>query len=558
MSNHTRAFSLSRTGTLEDFLPPEDIISMQPLAEIDWDKIRNKTGRQILWQFCTFRNLMLHRGFVVPDSIGFAWGAIYRDLMVSPIVSTSFRNGGHFRLSDRASGTGDFFSGSFSLPRSTGAFPEILRMVNLRHHVAGLVTTPDSESVCVLDRFEADYAYVATAFIESIRRGLAVCGLPINSPKGKQIGSDLCTVLYQLASYTGLMRAPKNLDAHDRFCKAYDQHIRANPASPRIRRMAQEFARGLIPFTAAKSGETVKGHIKRHLDSETAEYLFPLGEFPKELEEQRREFRHIFSRQKTLPMIVKRSTDRSVIWNRPDVELLYKAYRETAGRPGPANDRLIGAILLHAITTGRHSNVELERRTINLAPGEALIKQGEMINEMYVVLSSTAPLSVSGNIEGMHQLQQLAVITAPQVLGVMGLWRQQPEVSTIFTNTSNTLDVIVIDIERFTLLNQESGFRAAMADEVRRRLSLNSAIVRNLLTDSIKKNADPLIASIEQLFCYLTGDSHTPLDKVIDLDLDATPAEYVETLRAQVHQLIQEKRLSSGLEHYMSKVIWHM
>jgi CRP-like cAMP-binding protein len=478
--------------------------------------------------------------------------------MSSPIVSSSFRNGGHFRLSDRASGTGDFFAGSFSLPRSKGAFPEILRMVNLRHHVAGMVTTPDSESVCVVPRFEADYAYVATAFIESIRRGLAVCGLEKNSPKGRQIGSDLSTVLYQLASYTGLTRAPKDLDAHDRFCQAYDRHLRANPPSTRIRGMAQEFAKGLIPFTAAKSGETVKGHIQRHLDNETAEYLFPSGEFAQELEEERKEFRRIFMRQKTLPMIVKRSNDRKEIWHRSDVELLHQAYRETVGRPGPANDRLIGAILLNAIMTGRQSNEQLERRKIKLAAGETLIKQGEMLKEMYVVLSSTAPLAVEVQIDQTHDFQQLAILTAPHVLGIMGMWRGQPEASTIFTNVSNTLDVIVINSDRFALLTQESGFQAAMADEVRRRLSLNATVVGKLLTDSTINNEDSLLASIEQLFRYLTGDSHTPLDRVIDLDLDASPAEYVDALRIQVAQAIKDKKFSHELEKCMTNVIWYM
>lgn len=558
MPSSTNKVGRKRTGTLDDFLRPEQLAPLRPLPEIDWDRIRRTSGRRLYWQFCTLRNLIKHRGFIVPDALGFAWGAIYRDMLVSSIVASSYRNGGHFRIEDRTSGTGDFFSGSFALPRSKGAFPEILRMVNLRHHVAGMVETTDSENVSVVPRFEADYAYVATAFIEAIRRGLATCGLPKNSRKGKEIGSQLCTVLYQLAGYTGLTRAPRDIEAHDQFCEAFDQHIRENPPSARVRRMAREYAMGMIPFTAAKARETVKAHVQRHLDTETAELLFPGGEIPEELELEQQEYRRIFSRQKTLPMIVKRSNERQVIWDRPDVAALYQAYRATAGRPGPANDRLIGAILLHAIVAGRKSNKQLERRTINLVAGETLIKHGETLREMYVVLSATAPLAVEGQHEGMQDLQQLVAVTAPHVLGIMGMWRGQPEVSTIYTHVANQLDVIVIDNEYFSQLNQGSGFQAAMADEVRRRLSLNASIIEELLHQAATSSNDPVLRSIEQLFRYLSGDSHTPLDKVIDLEIDASPAEYVEALRNQVCLAIQDHRLSPQLQECLTKVIWYM
>lgn len=70
--------------------------------------------------------------------MGFAWGGIYRTLLVSSIVTTSFRNEGHFRAGERIDGTSDFFSGAFAFPRSSAEFREILGMVNLRHHVAGV------------------------------------------------------------------------------------------------------------------------------------------------------------------------------------------------------------------------------------------------------------------------------------------------------------------------------------------------------------------------------------------------------------------------------------
>jgi hypothetical protein len=158
----------------------------------------------------------------------------------------------------------------------------------------------------------------------------------------------------------------------------------------------------------------------------------------------------------------------------------------------------------------------------------------------------------------MQDLQQLVAVTAPHVLGIMGMWRGQPEVSTIYTHVANQLDVIVIDNEYFSQLNQGSGFQAAMADEVRRRLSLNASIIEELLHQAATSSNDPVLRSIEQLFRYLSGDSHTPLDKVIDLEIDASPAEYVEALRNQVCLAIQDHRLSPQLQECLTKVIWYM
>jgi hypothetical protein len=83
-----------------------------------------------------------------------------------------------------------------ALPKSAAEFQEIVRLVNLRHHVAGVVRTTAGDHVRVVDGYEAEYAYVATAFIESIRRGLALCGLPAKSPRGRALGGQVATILY--------------------------------------------------------------------------------------------------------------------------------------------------------------------------------------------------------------------------------------------------------------------------------------------------------------------------------------------------------------------------
>jgi len=75
------------------------------------------------------------------------------------------------------------------------------------------------------------------------------------------------------------------------------------------------------------------------------------------------------------------------------------------------------------------------------------------------------------------------------------------------------------------------------------------------LEDAASQSGDPRLASIAQLFRYLTGDSHVALDAVIDLPDDSTPVECVEALRRQVDQAIAGGGLSSDLVRYLEQVV---
>ncbi|MEI6238823.1 MAG: cyclic nucleotide-binding domain-containing protein [Planctomycetia bacterium] len=539
-------------GTLDDFLAPEDIVPVPSLTEEQWNTLRRVAGRELAWRFATLRNLWVHRGRLVADALGFAWGGIYRTLLVGSIVATSYRNEGLFRAGERIQGTGDFFRGGFLLARSSNEFREIARLVNLRHHVAGVVVADADGGYRVIDGYEADYAYVATAFIEAIRRGLATCGLPPDSPRGRALGEQVCTVLYQVAGFTGLRRIPRDLAAHERFRDAYDRHLRERPASARVQRMAREIARRIVPVTAVLADEKVADHIRRHLDPETAGYLFP--EAPgADLEAQRDEWMRRHRARKPIDAIRARSAAREAIWKRPDVAALRRAYEQAAS--DSTDDRLIGAILLHAIDTGGDAARPLERRAIDLADGEALIRQGETVGEMYVVLSSTASLVVLQHTDAGAEPRQVATLAAPIVLGEIGMWRGQPAVATVLSRGPNRLDVLVIDAERFESLKQEPGFRAATAAEVQRRLALNTALTGTQLEDAAARSGDARLASIAQLFRYLTGDSHVALDAVIDLPHDATPVECVEALRRQVDAAIAAGGLEPDLVRYLQQVV---
>lgn len=544
-------------GTLEAFLPADEIMPLPDLSDREWDALRRDAGRRLAWRFCTLRNLVAYRGRFAFDAMGFAWGGIYRTLLVSSIVTTSFRNEGHFRAGERIGGTSDFFSGAFAFSRSSAAFAEIVGMVNLRHHVAGVVTPVGDGRVRVVPVYEADYAYVATAFIESIRRGLDLCGLAPDSPGGRDLAGQLCTILYQLAGFTGLARMPRDLAAHDRFRDAYDRHLRERPPSPRVRRMAREIAHRIVPFTAFMSGTTAGDHVARHIDPETREFLFPEGHVPEELERRRQEWRQRRQkRQRTLADIRDKSRARQTLGLRPDVAALHRAYHDAihVNTDDDIDDRLVGAILLHALDADRNDTRPIELRALDLAPGASLIKQGERLGEMYVVLSATAPLVVMHAPDGAEP-RQVAALAAPTVLGEIGMWRGQPAVATVMTREANRLELLVIDADRFESLKEEPGFRAATAAEVQRRLALNSTLVGTLLDDTAARTQSPLLASIAQLFRFLTGDSHVALDAVIGLPDEATPAECVEALRAQVDEAIRTGGLPPDLERYLGNVV---
>jgi CRP-like cAMP-binding protein len=544
--------SRSRRGTLDDFLAADDIAPLPSLTDEEWNTIRRVAGGHLAWRFCTLRNLWVHRGRFACDAFGFAWGGIYRTLLVSSIVATSYRNEGLFRAGERIQGTSDFFRSGFILPRSSAEFREIARVVNLRHHVAGVVVADADGGYRVIDGYEADYAYVATAFIEAIRRGMAACGLPPDSPRGRALSEQVCTVLYQVAGLTGLRRVPRDLAAHERFRDAYDRHLRDRPASARVQRMGREIARRIVPVTATHADETVANHVRRHLDPETAAYLFPDGTGA-DLEAQREEWVRRHRVRKPIEAIRSRSTAREAVWNRPDVAALRRAYEQAAS--DSTDDRLIGSILLHALDADGDAARPLERRTIELAAGEPLIRQGATVGEMYIVLSFTAPLVVLHQTDAAPEPRQVATITGPTVLGEIGMWRGQPAVATVVSREPNRLDVLVIDAERFESLKHEPGFRAATAAEVQRRLSLNTALTGTQLEEAAARSGDARLASIAQLFRYLTGDSHVALDAVVDLPEDATPVECVEALRRQVDAAIAAGGLAPDLVRYLQQVV---
>lgn len=170
-------------------------------------------------------------------------------------------------------------------------------------------------------------------------------------------------------------------------------------------------------------------------------------------------------------------------------------------------------------------------------------------------LSATAPLCVLKAVSDAAEPQEVATLAAPTVLGEIGMWQNRPAVASVVSRLPNRVEALVIDAAGFEALSQEPGFRAAAAAKVQRRLAINASHVGVLLDDTAAKTGDPRLASIAQLVRFLSGDSSTPLDAVIDLPDDATPEECVEALRKQAHDAISAGGLSPELIRHLEPVV---
>lgn len=562
-------FKVPHCGAFEDYVDASDVVPLPHLPQEEFRRLRNSAFRRVIWSFVTTRNLWVHRGRFHHDILGFGWAALYRTLRVGAVVITTFRNEGHYRAGERIVGTGEFAK-IFRYGREAPAIHDIIRIINLRHHVAGVVMPhlasdlPEDCSawlppgtrmaVRVIDGYEANYAAISLAFVENLRRGLEACGVSRSSPAGRRMATEMCRLMYHAAGAVGLTRIPRDLDAHDRFCAAYDAAFLAHPPSARVRRMAQEIAAKILPVTAAMTGVSMEDHLERHVDPLSREWLFPdpqktvaeLTPYYDEWKNRRRRsgregFHHdlVALRQK--------------LWKREDVAALWDAY-DRADSSG-TEARLIGAILLHVIDEPSDPLRQYRVETITTGPDSPLIVQAAPVAHMMVVLESTAPLMILKTVLPGQAPLELAQLAAPNVVGEIAMWRGSRAVATVLCQSSATLRVIRIDPKQFESLKTNPGFRAAATASVQRRLSVNSRNLAARLQEQSGAVADPRLCSVGQLLAFLAGDSHVALDGVVGIPDDATPAECLDALHAQVSALMADPAVGQGLKEELRKVM---
>ncbi len=533
-----------RRDMLDQHLSPEEIVAYEPMGEREWARVRWRGLYRLLRHFVDWRNLRFHRGFF-PEIAGYAWGGIYRSMMVPAIAAASFRNEGHFRPKGRISGTESFFSAALRYPRNSPALREALRVVNLRHHVAG-VASREGDDVKVLPHYEAAFAYVSTAFIESLRRGYAAHGVAPESKRGRSIGEDLCTIFYQVAGMAGLRRMPRDLAAHEKFRDSFDEHLRSLSRSQWMAKRARELAKRIFPFTAALAGIPLEDQLHRYLDPETAAYLVP---DPAELEEMRPVYDELLSRFGERHRGYSLGLFKQLFNFRPppvddprDLEPLWNAYRECVDESVDA--RLIGAILLHAIEERSRGGYWHVPVTLRFEEGEPLIRQGEKPKYCYILLDSRRPLSVTRRgVPGKDRDDEVEIarIEAPAVLGEIGMWRGTAAMATVSCHGEEELRVVRLGHHEFDSLKSTPGFWSAAAAEVQRRLRVSMQASEKFLGEYEERVHDPELMPLLLLLRYVNGDSDVNLDLVPEIHPDSSLADCIDLLHDMATKLLASR-----------------
>ncbi len=545
----------ARRDRLDNFLSADDVIPYRPMGEKEWKRLRSRGFFDLMRRFVGWSDLRLKQG-LFSDLAGFGWSGIYRSMRVPAIAAASFKNEGHFRAKGRVSGTENFFAAAFRYPRKSPALQQVVRLVNLRHHVAG-VAGREGDTVEVMPHYETAYVYVATAFIESIRRGYQARGILPGSPEEHRLAADLCTMLYQIAGMVGLTRVPKDLAAHDKFRDNYEAYLRTMPRSKWMEKQAQELAKRIFPYTAAMAGNSLEDHLHRYLDPETAAYLFPdpavLGELRPVYDDlvawfAERRKGYIW---KTLKHLFVRPPPPDVM---ADLEPLWEAYREAPDDSVAA--RLIGAVLLHAIdarAAGARWHIPL---TMDLKADEPIIRQGQPPEFCYVLLKMSAPLVVTRVQDGGEGPgEEIAQIGGPTVIGEIGMWRGTPAIATVSCRHDCRIKALRLDRHAFASLKSYPGFWTAAASEVQRRLRISMRGLEESLGQHEGRSADPRLTPVLLLLRYVNGDNTVNLDLVPGVYPETSLAECVDLLRQMASGLRDQEDSDAGLRGALENLL---
>ncbi len=556
---HQSGGAVRHRGMLEDYLPPEMIRPIPDISEKEWNSRRRSSFFNLLTRFFSFRNLLTYRGHYTRDVLGYGWGALYQTLRASSVVATTYRNGGHLRAGERLFGTGEF-SQIFKMPRNSKFLHDVIRVVNLRHHVAGVVLPSGVLNLVeghsgaeVLPGYEADFAYIAASYVDNIMRGYRACGVRPGSRKWQRLGENLTVILYQSAKATGLSRAPRDFQAQEEFCRAYDQRFKSHPPGERITAMARETALRMVPVTAAMTGISMEEHIDRHIDELSRNWLFPDRSVLKEMEPVYAEWMELRREKAKAAKKAARQRLREELMERDDVAALWEAYGKI---PRTHTDsRLMGAILLHAIDDPA-SSYKIE--TIQITPEKPLLRQGEVSEAMVVILESSEPLVITCSAESETEcckadaeVKVVEEISGPAILGDLGLLGHRRELTTTGVRRPATLRVIRVDRHQFATLSTQSGFRSAVAADVHYALRTEVKGLLHLLVNHPEMESDAGYRSLVLLLQHLCGEEGVALDRIEGYPQQATVQESIEFLRP----LAADVKHRLGDRHHLTKLI---
>lgn len=531
----------NRRSSLDKYLSIDELTPIRTMKEGEWWRLRWWGVVRLIWYFFDWKKPSVH-GRSFPELAGFAWAGIYRSMRVPEIAAASFKNEGHFRAKGRVSGTERFFGAAFRSPRKSRKLQQIIDEVNLRHHVAGIVRRHGRDFE-VFPHYETAFAYVAAAFIESIRRGYQSRGVNLSSRKGRKISQQVCTVLYQVAGMVGLTRKPKNLEAHEKLRDAVESCLAAHPPSAWMQTQAREIGKKILPITSAFAGVTLESMLQRYLDPVTSAYLFPdpaVVEQVRPIYEERR--KGLFVQKSFWQRILNLFIPPEPPVIRHDLNPLWEAYWET---PDDSTDaRLIGAVLLCALEASPEEKAWWNPMVLRLEAREPLFRQGKRHDRCYVLLKTSEPLIVTRKGMPGHDPEaeiEIARVTGPTVLGEIGMWRGRAAITTVFSHKPCELTVLRLDQEIFDALKANSGFWNAVAAEVQRRLKISTKVLEKFLQDYEEKLQDEKFTSLCHLIRYINGDIHARLDLVPEVQPEMTLAQCVELLRTLASSMVDRR-----------------
>lgn len=501
------------------------------------------------------------------DLVARMWSGIVDDLVHPEVIGTTYPAGGYEDGERRIQLTKLFFLMSMWLMKGGDYLDEIIEMVNCMHLNASVVReTDDGTGVKVNDQKLRGFMYVVSSLIERMRDGfrsekrLGEKAVEKDSEEYKKIGQALYDFWYQVGSWVGLDKRPKDLDAHDRFIAAEEhgpngifwdvdgterQDGDVNPEwkkrREKLRKWGQEtflnFEKTIRAISKFK--DTPQEYIERHVRPEVARALglktidwqahadadvaARAGETPAEGSSQRgvwqtikrlvgaglAKLKETFSEESARQARVKRALRKAVFPKHPTNK------RRKMRKP----DMPVRALYQFV---RQHPEFPLQMVRRKLAPGEMLIRQGDAGQFLFVLLELSKPLQVEtvaevcdGDSCRRCEVENLNRIARPTILGENSV-EGRAATATVRAlrpdeeggdEEPTELLMIMIPRDQFTDVMKFPMFRKALIKIRRDRLGN----IERRIAGFAQREKDDAMDGIARLIQQITGESGTPV-----------------------------------------------
>ncbi len=418
----------------------------------------------------------------------YMWIAILDDLLDRKIAINTFKNRGHADGEKRIGRTRDFFLGSMVHNR----MQDIDDFVNLVHELAGVCDRDASGEIGVTPYYEQSFLYVLSSLIERMRdyyeRELRIRR---ESEEGRRLAKDLCDFWYGIAHRVGLHRRPEGVEGHEAFVATHESRIIPEmegdaSTQEKIHGMAERF----LPMVA-KISNTSQAEFVELLQSVRPTLARLLALDGKEYSSQRPRTRSLAA--ETLRYFAGSLSNkiRLLLSGPTEQEKTLAILRQAAIRP-----HAYPAIRAVYHLSRLRPDIHLARERLHLQKGEALIEEGCSPDNLYIVLSTSAPLDIVVKKEKVAEIGP----GKPRILGEMGMFKGITQASVLAREDAD-LEVIRIPREQFTeLLKFPEGtwLKRTLIPQMQSRLKDNERTLQqageDALLTQISKEAEAIAA----------------------------------------------------------------